>query len=529
MSKTVILLIAIVILAATLRLYRLDSAPPAISWDEAAVGYNSWTIANFGRDEYGKFLPAYFRSFGDDKHPVHIYLTSLSIKSLGLSEFSTRLPGALFGIFNVVLIFFLAKLMFSSKVLGLFAAFFLAISPYNIHFSRFNHEANFALFFFMLALALFFLAVKKKSSLLPWSALSFGIAFLAYHPSKIIVPGVVILLAILYGKQLLKNRKGLIGTFLILIVFSVLVFFNPQLLGIARVHQTSLGKDAIRKTSLFQLTNNELLGRINLTLTQYSWHFSPQYLFISGDKNPRLSSQGTGQFYKLDAIFLLLGVIYLAYKRSKESVVLLVWALVAPLPSALVAEAPHSARAMFMMGSWHIVSALGFYWLFSLVKKPLFKASLLILTSVLLLVFLLGYLGHYYGEYVKRNAIDWQYGMKQIVEYVKDHEQYPYVFITSVRSQPYIFFLYYLKTPLPEYLNSVTYNQLESKSYNTVANFSRYYFAGWDPLQDYPNQEALYILTPSEYDGLMYRSYFNVKKVIYYPNGTTAFFIVSIK
>lgn len=528
MNKTKIVLIAIIILAATLRLYRLDSAPPSISWDEAAVGVNAWTIANFGRDEYGKFLPLFFRSFGDDKHPVHIYSTALSMKLLGINEFSTRLPSAFFGILNILLIFFLAKLMFSSEILGLFASFFLAISPYNIHFSRFNHEANFALFFFMLALTLFFLAIKNRSSLLPWSALSFGIAFLAYHPAKIIVPGVVVLLAILYGKQLLKNRKALIGTFLILIVFSVLVFLNPQLLGIARVSQTALGKDAVKNTPLFQLTGNELFGRLNLTWTQYSWHFSPQYLFISGDKNPRLSDQATGQFFKLDALLLVLGVIYLLNKRSKAGMVLLVWAVFAPLPSALVAEAPHSARAMFMMGSWNLISALGFCWVITFFKKPIFKISISVLVVVILLFSLSKYLSHYYGEYVKRNAIDWQYGMRQIVEYVKDHQEYPYVYMTSVRSQPYIFFLYYLKTPLPEYLNTVLYNQLESKSYNTVASFDKYYFAGWDATKDMPNKEALYILTPSEYDGLMYRSDFDVKKVIYYPNGSTAFFIVSM-
>lgn len=110
----------------------------------------------------------------------------------------------------------------------------------------------------------------------------------------------------------------------------------------------------------------------------------------------------------------------------------------------------------------------------------------------------------------------------------KIHPEYPYVFMTNVRSQPYIFFLYYLKTPLPEYLNSVIYSKKESKSYNTVFRFDKYYFAGWNPFLDNPDKEAVYILTPSEYDGLRHESDFIVKKVIYYPNNTTAFFIVSI-
>lgn len=528
MKKIYILLTVIVILAAVLRLYKIESVPPSISWDEAAVGYNGWTIANWGRDEYGNLFPAYFKSFGDDKHPVHNYFTALSIKVLGLSEFSTRFSPALFGIANVVLIFFLARLMFASKALGILASFFLAISPYNIHFSRFNHEANFALFFYMLGLALFYFVIKKKKNLLALSVLSFGIAFVTYHPSKILVPVTVVLLGFLYIKQIPISKANIFWTTFVALTLFLILILNPQLMGVARATQTRLGTEAIKETYLYKSTGNELLGRINLTLTQYSWHFNLDYLFVSGDKNPRLSDRVVGEFYKLDALFLILGAVFLMLKRSKEGVVLVVWALMSPLPSAMVAEAPHAARAMFMMGSWHLIAAGGFYWLVKQARKPILQRGLVFVTALMLLWSLFTYMKDYYKNYAKEHAIDWQYGMKQAVLYAKDNPQYPFVFVTNVRSQPYIFFLYYLKTPLPDFLNSVSYNREESKSYNTVAGFDRYYFSGWNPTTDMPNREALYILTPSEYDGLLRRSEYNVKKVIYYPNGTVAFYIVSI-
>lgn len=527
--KVKFILLVIVILAGFLRLYQIDKVPVSLSWDEAAVGFNAYTIASFGRDEYGKLLPPFFRSFGDDKHPVHIYATAAFVKLLGLSEFSTRLPSAVFGLLNVLLIFFLAKYMFSSEGLGLIAAFFLAISPYNIHFSRSNHEANFTLFFFMLGLTLFYRAIKKNGQLLPLSIFSFGLAFLAYHPSKVIVPVILLLLAVLYRKQIFKSKFDSLKMISVVAIFALLVFLNPQLLGLARVSQTSLNDNDIKNTEAFRRTGNMMLGRLNLTLIQYSWHFSSQYLFISGDKNPRLSSQ-TGQFYKVDVIFLLLGLVYLLYKRSKAGIVLLMWVLVAPLSSALVKESPHAARAMYMMGSWNLVAALGLCTLFNLTKKRLFKVAILLLAVILLLNSLISYLAHYYGEYAKDKAIDWQYGMKQIAEYTGSHTEYSQVFMTDARSQPYIFFLYYLKPPLAEYLNSVIYNNSENnKSYNTVSAFDRYYFGGWDPIESFPNQGVLYILTPSQYDGLRFRLAFEVKKIIYYPNGTTAYYLVSAK
>lgn len=525
---TRITLIIIVLLSFFLRIYKLDQVPPSLSWDEAAVGYNGWTIANYGRDEYGKFLPLFFRSFGDDKHPVHIYATAISIKFFGFNEFSTRLPAALFGVFNVLLIYFLAKLLFKKEIIGLAAALFLAISPYNLHFSHFNHEANFALFFFLLALIIFYISLKKRL-LLPLSLLSFIICFLSYHTSKIVVPITLLTLLTLYCRSIFLNRKGLIASLLILLAFAFIIKANPELLGIARANQNSLSRSEIEKTALFELTRNEFLGRVNLVVTQYFRHFSPQYLFISGDENPRLSSQ-TGEFYKIDLILLLAGILYLTFQRSKEGVVLLVWLFSAPLPSSLASEAPHAARAMFMMGSWHLISALGLYFIVSLFRKLQVKTFVIIIVVLVLGISLYNYLNYYHVEYPKRYAIEWQYGMKQIVEFTKQHPEYSSVFVTDIRSQPYIFFLYYLKKPLPEYLYSVIYNNnLENRSYNNVASFERFSFGGWDPTESLPKEGVLYVLSPSQYDGLRYKSLFDVKKIIYYPNETSAFYLISVK
>lgn len=536
-----ILLFIIILLAAILRVYKLDSVPPSLNWDEAANGYNAYTIANWGRDEYGKFFPAYFKSFADDKHPIHIYITAIFVKFFGLNETAIRLPSAVFGTLNVLLLFLLARLLFKKDEIALAASFFLAISPYNIYFSRFNHEANFVLFFFMLGLNLFYLFLKNHSNLLPLSIVSFGIAFITYHPAKIIVPITILVLAAFYIKEILRQKNNLIVGLIIITIFALLIFLNPQLLGFARFDQTKQDNAQLEKTWLFQRTKNEWLGRINLIATQYSWHFSPEYLFISGDKNPRLSSRETGEFYGIDAIFLILGVVYLIYKRTKEGLILLFWALLAPLPSSLVAEAPHAARAFFMMGSWHLIAALGFYFIMQLVRKAVWKVGVVMVSVSILISLLINYLTGYYGEYATRYAIDWQYGMKQSVEFVKSHPEYTQVYVTDIRSQPYIFYLFYLKTQLPQYLNSVGYNRSEeSKSYNTVSYFDNlyltqegqrkrvsFYFGGWDVVESMPSPGVLYVVSSSQYDGLRHKLLFDVKKLIYYPDGSTAFYLVS--
>jgi hypothetical protein len=96
----------------------------------------------------------------------------------------------------------------------------------------------------------------------------------------------------------------------------------------------------------------------------------------------------------------------------------------------------------------------------------------------------------------------------------------------KIRQQPYIFFLYYLKEPLPKMLASVRYDESESKSFNTVLSFDNYQFGGWDIIESYPNYKVLYIMTPSFYSGLKYINTFEIKDLIKYPNGTNAFYIV---
>src|SRR5579885_3686835 len=132
-TKILFLLLPIIILATVLRFYKLDQIPPSLNWDEAAAGYNAYTIANWGKDEWGQTFPLIFTSFLDDKHPVHIYTAAILIKLFGLSDFVTRSAGALFGVLNVLVIFFLAKILFKSNLAPFFSALFLAISPYDIH------------------------------------------------------------------------------------------------------------------------------------------------------------------------------------------------------------------------------------------------------------------------------------------------------------------------------------------------------------------------------------------------------------
>lgn len=529
--KIKILLCLIIIIAAALRFYQLGIIPPSISWDEAAVGYNAYTIANWGKDEWGRIFPLYFKSFEDDKSSVHVYATAVAVKILGLSDFSTRFPVALFGVLNVVLIFFLTKSLFKNQLIALSAAFFLAISPYAIQFSRFNHEANFALFFFMLGLYFFLKAIAQKPNLLPLSFLSFALSIFSYHAPKVVVPLFLFLLCLVYWKKLWKIRKQLLTSLLIPLICLVLIIHSPGLTGVSRMKQTPLTKEEAIKTNLYQQTQNMFLGKTEAVARRYLQHFSFDFLFLSGDINTKFSTRIIGQFYKADAVLIILGILALIIRRSKTSWLVFGWLILAPLPASIFGsknEIPNSARALFMMGSWQIITACGLSFLLSLYQKKILQSIVIIVVLITIGWQLYPYLIYYYQNYSKKEAIGWQYGMREIVSYVKEHNGYFQVYMTDIRFQPYIFYLYYLKTPLPQFRDTVSYNyDIEKRKYSLVAFFDKYHFGDWDPIESMPNSGVLYVVTPSQYDGLKHRDIFDVKKLVRYPDGSNAYFLVS--
>src|SRR3990170_1593087 len=149
------ILVAILVLAALLRIYKLGTIPPSMTPDEVALGYNAYSILKTGRDEYGKLLPVVFKSFGDFKPGLYVYLTVPFVAVFGLNEWSVRLPSAIAGIlavwflYKVVLLFFEIRdsqsPITNHQSLAKITALMLAISPWHIHFSRGAWEANVSL------------------------------------------------------------------------------------------------------------------------------------------------------------------------------------------------------------------------------------------------------------------------------------------------------------------------------------------------------------------------------------------------
>src|SRR3989344_3903352 len=146
-NKFILFLCLIAFLSFFLNTFKKNLTPPCFTADEAAFAYNSYSILNTGRDEYGNFMPLRLKSFNDNKLPLYSYLSMPFIKFMGLSETSARGLNDLVSIFIPIAVFFLVKEIFNKNSIALTSAFLTATSLGLHLIGRQTHEAYLAVLF----------------------------------------------------------------------------------------------------------------------------------------------------------------------------------------------------------------------------------------------------------------------------------------------------------------------------------------------------------------------------------------------
>jgi 4-amino-4-deoxy-L-arabinose transferase-like glycosyltransferase len=482
-----IILVSIIFVGFLLRFYQLGTNPPSLYWDEVALGYNAYSIAETGKDEEGKFLPIqYFRSFGDFKPPVYIYAAVPMIKLFGLNEWTTRFPSAFFGSLSIILTYLitqkiLKRLSASEEAflstdriewISLLAALMLAISPWHTQISRVAYEANVALFLVLLGVWLFLKYIENENRQLRYiifSGVSFVLTFYTFNSNRVFTPLLVALLAILYRRQLFHTAKDIRKSLIALMIsFAILLPLLPHLAssqGQLRYKEVNIFSDpevvAISNARIARLGNTWWAGILNNRRILYAqnWldgyfkQFSGKFLFISGDVNPRFSIQDVGELYIVELPFILIGLYLFASRRKSEHLLILAWMLLGPIPAAFARETPHALRSLNMLPTFQIIESYAFiYCIYKLnlrnIKWKMPSRALITGSTVLLAFSVFYYLHNYYIHYPRWTSQEWQYGYKEAMEEVgKTQSDYDRVVITGAMGRPYIEALFYMKYP----------------------------------------------------------------------------------
>jgi len=483
-----------------LRLYGLTQVPPALHGDELGTGYNAYSLIKTGVDEYGKSFPLTFRN---DFSPLIFYATLPYVWVLGLNEFSTRLPTAIVGILLIPLVYFITKVIFKEKKLALLSMFFLAISSWEIRFSRTALEMIWAVVFQMIGILFFIKSRSKNNSSLLIAFFSFFLSVIAYQSAKFTTPLLLINL-FLYDLKLFKKNWRLLTiysvAFIILPIigyFLIRPFKEMRFVGISVF---TVWKNSLPPHTSF-ITPINIINLFQTIIINYLKHFDPTILFFDNSRLRYFQVIGSGMFYPWQIVGLLVGTVVFIQKISLKTYrFLLIWIFISPIPAAFTTGVPFAniGRNLLMFPALEIVCAIGILTLFRLLTS--FLKPSLIFVSTLVLTFIVGtqmnnFLFNYFTEVPVKFALFWGQPLKETIPTLSKYEpSVNSIIITDTVKQSYMYLLFYgLKEPqwllkVPKIRNPVVgYSKIGLYEFRSIS---------WEKDQLLPN--VLLIGTPQE-------------------------------
>jgi 4-amino-4-deoxy-L-arabinose transferase-like glycosyltransferase len=342
-------LIPVLLLIGTTALYlpQLGEAPMYVSHDEIVYSLQAQQLAVTGRDLSGRLLPMYIEypaQFGRPTwdQPMLIYAIAVVLKVLPFSEFTIRLPMALLAILDVLLLYFVAKILFQSEGLSAAAAVLLALTP--SHFMHSRQATDFQLSLpFILAWLLSVLAYLRSGNVRTLAAAGavLGVGLFGYVAAYVFVPiFAVVTIAALWRCGDPPGRyawfaAGLAAPALICLPW-MLRFPLPFRDVVA--HYAVLDGAPSTQSGFVDLVRDFVTSsRLRELPELYASFFDPQFLFISGPLRFR-ATQLVGVFLVGVAGVLLVGLIRAARRHTTPELLLLAGFLTGPFVATLGGE-----------------------------------------------------------------------------------------------------------------------------------------------------------------------------------------------
>ncbi|MFZ0545436.1 MAG: hypothetical protein WAM60_08355 [Candidatus Promineifilaceae bacterium] len=399
----------ILILAAFLRLWRLDSLPPGLHHDEAYNGLDALSLSN------GATFPMFYEGwelYAEDAHqnrpveqtqtpiffegnfgrePLHIYLMALSIWILGPTPFAIRIVPAVAGVAAVFMTYLAAGILLGRGQrtgegdqyrawLPLFAAFIMAVFYPAITFSRFGMRAMLFVPISTAVVYFFWCGVREVDQKLrddtstPFTY--FNVQLGTFTPRWFIAAGFFL------GLGLYSYAAARMFPFLF-VAFVILWFWRDRQ---ALRHQW--GNMAVMVLAAFLVALPMLLyflrypyflifrsrvvaNRGEGTYPGQPWltwlHNVPKIalsLVWKGDGNLLHNLPGRPFLDPIQSFFSTLGLIHIIRQRlRRHHVFLVLWFIVMATPSTLSGDAPHFGRMIGAAPPLAMLVALGADWL----------------------------------------------------------------------------------------------------------------------------------------------------------------------
>ena len=364
----------------------LDHVPASMNQDEACNAWNSWCLLKTGVDQDGKPWPVfYFHAYGENRSTLFLYLL-LPFQWLGgLNNWTMRLPTATAGLASIALIYYVAG-QWLGRWYGLLAATLLAWSGWHVQHSRWGHESGISPLLVLAPLAALtasrlvrpFPIEPREVSQNPgnrstpswkWALIAgllFGLSCYGYPAVRLFLPllgGLIV--AIFPGTWLAQLRSGRGRAATAALLVGVAITFGP-LLYEHLAHPTEMLRRG--EQSWTWSADDPLFSRGVKVLRRYVEHFSPDFLFWTGDSIRAQTPPGGGVLEWHFLPLLIAGVLggFECWRKQAAARLAILLLLLYPAGDCTSLHASmHALRSLPGLPGLVFVSVFGIRWVFT--------------------------------------------------------------------------------------------------------------------------------------------------------------------
>lgn len=537
------LLVTLLAALVSAQLYRRSTIPPGLSNDETNIGYDAWSIAMTGRDQWGRVLPITFEGFGNWSLPVYIYFLAPFLAVFGPTVAAVRALSFFVWVGLMIATFFLVRILEPKlSSLQIAAPIMVGITPWIFSLTRTATEVPLATLFFTISILLFF-HKPQSGKMLILSAFFSMLALLTYY-------GMWVFLPLFWGYVLWKLRqeihlnRNVIKPILLIIIITVIaiVCISTVQHGNSRLSQVNVTTDpalvgglndrrgvcsSMYSSLLCRIIYNKPILYGSQLARNYLAHFSIREWFLTNSNNGLLPPGGF--FLSIQAPLFFLGLWEIFRRGSRmEQVTLGSWLFLSPLGDSITGEG-NFTRAFLMAPAIAIISSYGLCYLKRLGR--IIISLVLVASGVSFFITYVSFFPVFHSYYT-------HYEYQPLMAALSQEKNIPVFLSSRVRdTKQYIFYLFYQAVRPSDFQRNLrVVREQDEGGWIWVKQIGQWNFVKSIPIPNDLPDELLLIGAPKEEIqpfvadfGLCDTQASKRETIIPYLNGDAAFSIVHLR
>ncbi len=506
-NKYKILVFCILIVGFLTRIVSIDMHPNGLNVDEASIGYEAYSILNYGIDRNGKSFPVFLEAWGSGQNALYAYIIMPFVNVLGLSTLSIRLPMAIIGCISLIVLYKIlskikveeetkeptsikknkiSNIFTNNEKLVLVVLAFFAINPWHIMKSRFGLESN--VFPDIMLWSVYFLVTflkEGKISNFYIASCLLGLCSYSYGTSYLFLPIFVMMLLIV----LIKTRKIKICNAIIFI--SIIFLISLPILLMILINSFDLNELKIGMITIPRMQSNRyetltVLSSDNILKTLLNNFIECMKIIIfQTDELISNAIKPYGIIYIFSLPLTIVGMIKCFKRKNEINTIINIWFLSSILLTFFVE--PNINRINILWIPIIYYTAIGIYEI--VVNNKILKWVIIFIY----LVFFIKFEYSYFRTDFTKNYTFYD-KIENIIKYTESIDA-DTIYFQYAFKEPYIYVLFYNKCNPKDFALTVKYKN-DIKGFDSVISFGKYKFYLPKEIQD--DKNFVYVMKAGE-------------------------------